>query len=131
MGLGESEAEESPIWIRRDGELSAAPPTSPQTAAHASAPRATTGQVRGGGGRAGARALGGWPAPNRALVDFARVYVPAGEVVRIPFDVPEESFKVVNNSGERVLYKGEHFLEVTSAGAGAPGRQILYVVVGL
>ena len=71
------------------------------------------------------------PAPKRALLDFARVYVPAGEVVRIPFDVPEESFQIVDNAGDRVLYKGEHILEVTGEGAGAPGRQILYVVVGL
>ena len=59
------------------------------------------------------------------------MYVPAGEVVRIPFDVPEESFQIVDNAGDRVLYKGEHILEVTGEGAGAPGRQILYVVVGL
>ena len=55
--------------------------------------------------------------------------VPPGGKVRVPFEVSEEALAIVNNAGERVLYHGEHLLEVTGKGAGAPERQVLKVVV--
>jgi len=69
------------------------------------------------------------PAPQRALIDFARVSVPVGGVVSIPFEVTEAEMKLVNNTGDRVLYKGEHVLEVSADGAGAPGSQAIKVMV--
>ena len=63
------------------------------------------------------------PAPRRALIDFARVSVAAGGVANVSFVVEMEALKVVNKTGARHLYPGEHRLYVArGAGGGDDAR---------
>jgi len=50
------------------------------------------------------------PLPQRALVDFARVTVPAHGSAGVNFHLTEDALKVVNKAGARVLYPGRHTL---------------------
>mmetsp|Transcript_68123 Transcript_68123/g.221823 ORF Transcript_68123/g.221823 Transcript_68123/m.221823 type:complete len:755 (+) Transcript_68123:43-2307(+) len=50
------------------------------------------------------------PLPKRALIDFARVTVPAGGSADVSFHIAEDALKVVNKEGTRVLYRGRHTL---------------------
>lgn len=69
------------------------------------------------------------PVPARALVDFARVHVPVGGEVELPFEITNEMLQLVDARGKRVLYDGVHVLEISADGAGASSRQSIEVVV--
>ncbi|CAJ1379602.1 unnamed protein product [Effrenium voratum] len=48
------------------------------------------------------------PLPQRALRDFQRVAVPAGEYVNLTFKLSSSQLEVTNNEGEQKLYPGIH-----------------------
>ena len=50
------------------------------------------------------------PIPFKALVDFERLSIAAGDQGTLQFAVSSDTFKVVNAKGEKVLYSGEHWL---------------------
>ena len=58
------------------------------------------------------------PAPRRALIDFARVSVAAGGVANVSFVVEMEALRIVNSTGARHLYPGEHRLYVARGAGG-------------
>ncbi|GMH47864.1 hypothetical protein TL16_g00169 [Triparma laevis f. inornata] len=57
------------------------------------------------------------PVPIKSLVDFGRISVLKGEEAGLSFTFSEDIFKVVNEAGDKVLYKGRHTL-VFSRGHG-------------
>lgn len=50
------------------------------------------------------------PVPRKALVDFARVTVSAGDTATVTFRIDEQALALVDAAGERVIVKGEHSL---------------------
>ena len=51
------------------------------------------------------------PVPKKSLVDFARVTIPAGQSTTVSFNLDaSKALSLVNESGERYIYKGEHAL---------------------
>lgn len=64
------------------------------------------------------RAAAPHPVPLRRLVGFERVTVAPGGAATAAFALGEDALKLVNQAGDRVLYKGEHHL-IFSRGNGA------------
>eukprot|EP01062_Namystynia_karyoxenos_P064169 TRINITY_DN5706_c0_g1_i1.p1 TRINITY_DN5706_c0_g1~~TRINITY_DN5706_c0_g1_i1.p1 ORF type:complete len:758 (+),score=216.76 TRINITY_DN5706_c0_g1_i1:105-2378(+) len=50
------------------------------------------------------------PVPLKALVDFGRISLAAGASGTLSFALDEKALRLVNENGDRVLYKGQHEL---------------------
>eukprot|EP00026_Physarum_polycephalum_P002953 Phypoly_transcript_02962.p1 GENE.Phypoly_transcript_02962~~Phypoly_transcript_02962.p1 ORF type:complete len:862 (+),score=98.40 Phypoly_transcript_02962:97-2586(+) len=55
------------------------------------------------------------PVPFRALVEFDRVSVEEGAGGSVSLSVPWSRFALTDNSGNKVLYSGTHYLDVTDS----------------
>lgn len=69
------------------------------------------------------------PLASRLLVAFARVAVPAGQQVAVPFNITLPSFAQVADDGARVMYPGEYDV-VFSTGNGGDVRSRVAIEVG-
>jgi len=54
------------------------------------------------------------PVPLRSLVDFTRVTVALSSAATVSFSIPLSMLTLTNNAGDKVLYAGEHYLDVTN-----------------
>ena len=59
---------------------------------------------------AGAAAAGKHPVPLKSLVDFSRVHVARGATVTLTFQMSQDTFALVDETGARVVVKGSRSL---------------------
>ena len=72
-------------------------------------------------------AIGGkHPVPLKALRAFERVSVAAGATATVKFDLSDSDLMLVNESGEKTLYKGHHSF-IFSNGNGQESTQTVQV----
>jgi beta-glucosidase len=66
-----------------------------------------------------------WPdAPLATLVDFQKVFVPAGGAAGVEFRLPAEAFAQFDKDGRRVHHPGRYGVVVGSASPGARAQAL-------
>lgn len=67
------------------------------------------------------------PVPFRSLIDFERVSdVAIDGSAYVQFVIPWTKFTLTNNSGEKVLYNGTHYIDITDSNSSVSIYLFLY-----
>jgi len=54
------------------------------------------------------------PVPIRALVEFERYSLAKGEKLLVRFNITDSMYTLTNNDGDKVIYPGVHYFDVTN-----------------
>jgi hypothetical protein len=67
------------------------------------------------------------PLPLKALVDFQRVSVSAGNIETVQFNIPiEEALGFINEDGATALYPGTHYFDICNGNTGNVTLSIVF-----